>query len=121
MATILSYAPLSLILRIPSPDFDDSETVSQDRIVRKTRGGDLIVFRDPEWTGVSQLKFKFSGMDQGKVNQFLNFIKLTVGLPITLTDYEGNVWTGVILNPDAGIVQPGRQILGCSFEFQGSR
>ncbi len=117
MATVISYG--SITVRLPSPDFDNSEKLDFDRINRKTRGGDLIIFRDEEWTHTQTLSYRFSFMTQSKVNRLLAFLKLTVGLTITLTDFEGFAWSGIITTPTGEVSQPERQGFSAQFDFQG--
>lgn len=118
MATVLSFGATTLIL--PSPDFENVEKLDFDRINRKTRGGDLIVFRDPTWSATTTLVYRFSYMTQTKVDSLLRFMRQTLGLTIALTDFEGFIWSGVILTPAGEVAQPGRQNFTAQFEFQGS-
>lgn len=121
MAIVLSYnhptlGPLSL--RLPSPEFDNSDKLDYARINRKTRGGDLIVFRDESWPKTEILSMKFTGMDQAKVRKLLDFIKLTLGQTIHLVDHNGTGWDGVIITPGGNVAQPGVKDFTAGFDIQ---
>lgn len=122
MATVLNYQSSNglITLTLPSPDFDNTEKLDFDRINRKTRGGDLIVFRDSIWTATKTLVYKFSYIPQVRINQLLQFMRLTMGLTIELIDFEGFVWNGIIMTPSGEVSQPGRENFTAQFEFQGS-
>lgn len=123
MACIFSYAfPDSQILsvRLPSPTFENEEKVEFDRINRKTTGGDLIIFRDPEWTETTTLNLKFIAISEVQKSQMLYFFEVSLGLTITLQDWEGYIWNGFIINPGTDAITPDRTGLTLSIEFQGS-
>ena len=120
MATVLSQASSGLTITLPSPDFNNDEKMEFDRINRRTRGGDLVVFRDPEWTHTITLDLKFSWMTQARVHALLAFLKATLGQVITLTDWESYVWTGMVITPGK-VAQPGPSNFTAAFSFIGTR
>lgn len=117
---LISHSGLGISVLLPSPDFGNTEELNFDRINRRTRGGDLIVYRDPEWTHTITLKLKFSYMTQLKVNAILSFYTATLGKAITLRDWENFSWTGVITSPPK-ISQPGPNNYVAEFQFTGAR
>lgn len=117
MAVTLSYETLSITL--PSPDFEDTTRLEFNRIQRKTRGGDLIVYKDNLWPKNEVLSMRFSYLGQGQVNRLLDFIYQSLGKDITLLDHEGKTWTGMIVTPAANIVENSRNNLTASFDFIG--
>jgi len=115
MPVILTYGTNTL--RLPSPDFDNVHVLDYDKLNQRTRGGDLIVFRDPAWPKNEIYRLKFSGMDQGKVNKLLLFIKSTLGKIIQYQDHEGNIVNGLIITPAGDVSQPGRDHFSAAFDL----
>jgi len=121
MAIVLScnHPTLGTIsIRLPSPEFDNSDKLDYSRINRKTRGGDLIIFRDPTWPRTRILGMKFTGMDQPKVRKLLDFIKSTLGLTVHLVNYDGLEYDGIIITPTGEVTQPGVTDFNAGFDLQ---
>jgi hypothetical protein len=117
----LSYTPLSLSLILRAPEFDNIEKLEFTRINRRTRGHDLIIYRDPIWPKSETLILSFRALTQTTVTSLLSFMKQTIGKDITLIDHEDREWLGIITTPTNEVIQEG---VGCrfnaSFEFQGN-
>lgn len=118
MITLSFSGVKSVTLR--NPDFNNQQNIEISRINRKTTGGDLIIFRNPVWPTTEVLDYKFSFLSQIDVNNLLEFIYQTLGQIVTLVDYEGVIWTGIIITPAAEITQPGRDNHAAHFQFQGT-
>lgn len=118
---VLSYAPLGLSLTLRSPVFDNVQRLEFNRINRRTRGHDLVIFRDPVWPKSEILIMTFTALSQDQVWSLLSFMKQTIGQDITLIDFENTTWTGVITTPTNEVAQEGRDCrFTASFEFQGT-
>lgn len=109
----------SLIVTLRNPDFENSDSISNERILRKTRGGDLTLFRDPTWPKTNILNMKFSFLSEVQTQALLYFLSVTVGQVITLIDFENRAWVGIIITPTGDVMQPGRQNKTAQFQFQG--
>lgn len=130
--TIPAASPVTLIFEaltvvLKSPEFGNVNGISQSRIQMNSRGGDLIIFRDPMWPTTETLKFQFKDLPNYKAKNFLNFIDVSLGQDITLVDYEGVSWTGIITNSQTAATQEGPEFdVACSgfnveIEFQGTK
>lgn len=115
-AVTLTYGTNTITLR--PPEFDNVQSISLDRIARKTRNGDLIIFRDPNWVKNEVFKYSFVYLTQRQVYDLLNFIQLSLGQNVTLVDYEGRIFVGTIINPAAVMAQPGVDNFTVDIEFQ---
>jgi hypothetical protein len=113
----LTYGMTTLQLR--NPEFQNQHVVSNDRINRTTRGGTITVFSDPKWPKQQQLKVQVKGLDNLQVRGFLSFLTESLGQQITLADWEGRTWVGIITTPDAGITRDRGCKNALSFEFEG--
>ena len=102
---------------LPRPLFGDIDSYQQNRINRKTRGGDLTVFRDPQWPVTEKLTFSFDYLDKKLIDEYVLFSYITNGQLIQLVDYRGRIWNGILMNPDAAINQPGRFDRALTVEF----
>lgn len=108
----------SLTLELRNPEFGNKETIQSKRISRNIRGGDLVVFRDNNWSVTNILDFEITVLSQDRITEFLTFIRLTLGQPITLIDYMGRSWTGIIITPTEEAIQSGREFWKIKFQFQ---
>lgn len=117
----LQYGDTVIVL--PSPNFGNSERLSFTRINRKTRGGDLMVFRDQAWPKDDILTYEFDHLSEPIAQSLLRFFAQTLGRDVTLTDHESRKWIGYVLTPGQDVLQPAPKY-GCSkswsasFEFQ---
>ena len=108
----------SITLRAPL--FSDREELFLERISRKTRGGDLKVYRDEQWAKIRTFRYKFDGLDADKVLEMFQFLHLSLGLKVTLVDHEGLTWEGYIVNPQGETAQYVRQCGNTTeFDFEG--
>lgn len=113
----LIYSTTTLILR--NPEFDDKDSNEQLRIQRKSRGGDLIIFRDNAWPKIETLKYTFKLLKQEDAIKLLNFFQISLGKSITLIDHYTRTWTGIISNPTSTVKQETRYNYNIEFDFQG--
>lgn len=113
----LTKDALSLSLR--NPDFGDKETIEIQRINRKTRGGDLVLYRDPTWPKTAIYTWQFSGLKQDDLYHLIEFVKATLGQTITIIDYEGRTLNNcIITTPTEELTQDGVEEFKASFTFQ---
>lgn len=92
---------------VRKPDFDNTEKLQFSRVNRRSRGGDLIIFRDPMWPESIILKMQFSLLGEKEKVNFQTLFRLSLGELVTYNDYIGQTWSGIILNPGDPIVQYG--------------
>jgi hypothetical protein len=94
-------------LTLRGPELGNRERMQFQRINRETRGGTLIVFADPIWPKNDHLVMDFVGLTETETSQVRSFIKTTLGKQVTLRDWEGRRWVGVIVSPDNPVVRDG--------------
>lgn len=122
---ILSQTTMTLTdgvhtLSLPRPLFGNREELQITRIQRSTRGGNLKIFRDAQWPTIRTFRYKFEGLSDTQINDVFTFFGQTLGKEITLTDYEGRVWTGFIVNPQGEAAQFFRVCgMTTEFDFEG--
>lgn len=104
---------------LPKPDFDDTYTYDFTRINRRSRGGDLIISRDPIWPATKSLNLRWSYLSQAQVDVILNFMKVSLGRRCRYLNYDNVEWEGFITNPQAQAQQQGRSNFTINIEFQG--
>ena len=95
----------SKTLTFKNIQYDNKDSVEHTRINRRSRGNNLIVFRDPRWPKTEVLTFKVYNMSEQLANDFLIFLTDSLAQPIEYVDYEGVKWTGFIINPEMEISQ----------------
>jgi hypothetical protein len=105
-----SPLPVKLIggpyaLTFTNVDFGDSDSVEQTRISRRSRGEDVIVYRDPLWPKTEIIKFKLIDLSASQGKAILDFLTVNLAQQIKFSDWLGIRWLGVIINPDATLTQ----------------
>ncbi len=98
-------ASLSVTLR--SPNFGDRDRNQYSRINRESRGGSLTVYRDPKWPSQRTLVMDFSGICDTDVTGIIDFLDATLGVKVGFRDWQGRLWSGIIVTPDAAVVRNG--------------
>lgn len=112
-----TYGTLSVQLR--NPDFGDKEDIEIRRINRKTRGGDLVMYRDPSWPKFVTYDWKWSFLKQSDLYRMLDFMKRSLGQRITVVDYEGRTLSNAIITtPAEQFSQDGREDYKAALKFQ---
>lgn len=101
----------TLVLR--NPQFNDVRQLGFTRIQRETRGGTLVVFADPIWPKATILRYTISALPDKQA--ILDFLQLSLGRVVTLTDHYGREYEGLILNSNTAVTAA---LPGCGYEFQ---
>lgn len=111
------YGDFQFYLR--KPEFDDSYTYDLTRISRRSRGGDLLISRDPIWPSTKTLNIRFTFLSQAEIDTILYFMKITLGKRCLYLNYDNVEWEGFIINPQAVAQQVGRSNQAITIEFEG--
>lgn len=107
------------IIVLRNPELDDRDRLGQTRINRESRGGELQVYRDPSWPLVNTLQGTIVGLKKQDVDDLLSFFEDHLGEEISLNDWHGRYWRGIIINPDEPVVEDTRNRWTVAFEFEG--
>jgi hypothetical protein len=102
-----------------NPELGNTDAISFQRVANKTRGGDLIVFRDPEWPKTEVLSLQWSFSLEADFRRMLNMIRTSIGTLIHYRDHENRLWLGVIQNPETEGTQAGRNSWVIDINFEG--
>lgn len=120
---VLFYYPTGAIcdatdsFTLRTPNFNDRDRNTYNRINRESRGGTLIVFRDPKWPKERTLVMDYSGIKDDQVDSILTFFETTLGKKIGFRDWNGRLWYGIISNPDTPIIRTGKDRNDVSIEI----
>lgn len=104
-----------------NPQMGNGDNISFQRVNRRTRGGDLILFRDVDWPKTEVLTLTFNFSRESEARALINLVRATIGRIIQYRDHENRLWEGVIQNPDAEITQPGRNTFQIQINFEGDQ
>ena len=111
------------VVELRAPELDNIDRIAFNRISRETRGGKLTVFADPNWPQVQTVIVTFIGLTRTEIDDLLAFFTSYVGEEISMQDWEGREWVGVITTPNEAAVQDGKSCVGrgwtITFEFEG--
>lgn len=103
------------------PILGNRNDIAFQRINRRTRGGDLIIYRDTEWPKTETLNLTFDFDRDEVMKAFLVMLRETAGNFIYYRDHENRLWYGLIQNPDAKATQEGRSTYKISIIFEGDQ
>lgn len=114
-----SAAAISRQIILRAPEFGNRDQNAYTRVSRETRGGNLIVYSDPDWPSIRTLACTITGLKSDEVEEYLEFLYATLGRVIELSDWEGRLWSGVMTNPEEPITQDGKDRYTISFQLEG--
>lgn len=109
----------SVVLR--NPEIDNSRRTAFDRVLRETRGGNLIVYRDTDWNVVQTLLFTIVALKRSTLDDLQTFFLNTLGEEITLVDWLGEEWSGVVTRPNETVTEDREGYWTLPFEFEGTK
>ncbi|MCA9072081.1 MAG: hypothetical protein KDA84_24300, partial [Planctomycetaceae bacterium] len=109
----------STVILNRSPNFGDIQRFGGDRIQRESRGGSLSIYADPQWPKVQTLLYTISVVRPDKAAEVLTFLKTYLGLEIGLLTHEGQLWKGIVVNPEEAVVHDRRESYTVGIEFVG--
>lgn len=101
------------------PVFGNGDEIAFQRVNRRSRGGDLILFRDNEWPKTETLNLTFDFLNEADADRLLTLVKDSCGIYLYYRDHENKVWYGFIKNPDTGKTQQGRNSFQVPIIFEG--
>lgn len=119
--TVLTWpynSPL-LTVELRNPNFDNVEQFEFRRINRRTRGGDLDLYRDENWPKVKRLIYSFTYLSETNRADLFKFLQRSLGTEIGILDFESRQWHGLLLTPANAISEPKRNGFSFSLEFEG--
>jgi hypothetical protein len=114
-----SAAAIARQLTIRAPEFGNRDQNAYTRVSRETRGGEIVVYADPDWPDLRTLACTVTGLESAEAEAYLDFLYATLGKTIELCDWEGRLWTGVMTNPEEPITQDGQCKYTISFNLEG--
>lgn len=101
------------------PELDNRDRNAYTRVNHETRGGEIIVYSDPDWPKIRTLAITVVGLTKDKIDELQTFMFNNVGKMIGIDDWEGRLWKGFITNPNEPATQDGKKSWTISFEFEG--
>lgn len=99
-------------LVLPAPEYNNTHSLALTRIQRESRDRTQQIYIDPMWPRIESFDWVIKNLSTAQRDAYLSFIESTLGLPVTLIDYEGITWTVLIVEPQKPITQKGP---GCQF------
>ncbi len=105
-------------LTLPAPDFENHEKYSFTRVNQRTRGGDLIVYRQDYWPKSKTLSMQFSRLNRLQRDAVFAFVQLTLGQLMTIVTQENVVYQGVIVTPEVEMKESLRDQSVVTIDFE---
>lgn len=119
LKTKFTYGAKDYVFR--RPILGNSDNIAFQRVSRRTRGGDLIVYRDNDWPKTETLNLTFDFDTDAEMKRMLAMIRETAGFFIYYRDHENRLWFGLIQNPDTKASQVGRFSYTINIVFEGDQ
>lgn len=106
MSLVLAYPPVGTAdtVTLPSPEYGDTHRLDTNAIVRSTRGGETIAFKDSDWPDFETFVYKFRRVHLDVVNDLRTFLEDYAAEEISITDHLSNSRNGYILTPANDII-----------------
>lgn len=101
------------------PILGNTDQIAFQRVNRRSRGGDLIMFRDSEWPKTETLSLVFDFLTESDADRLVTLVKDSCGILMLYTDHENKTWQGFITNPDTTKTQQGRTSFHVPITFEG--
>ncbi len=98
------------ILTLRGPELGNQNNLNFQRINRETRGGTLTIYADPIWPKMETMILEFYGLSEINSQDALTFVATSLGKIVRVRDWEGQLWSGVIISNNP-IIRNGK---GCS-------
>ena len=102
-----------------APNLGNKDRLGFNRVLRKTRGGTLIVYADPIWPKTQRLVLNFSSLLRTEAQELLSFFENHLGQEVGLLDWEQRYWRGIIMTPESPVIEDTRGRCSANFEFEG--
>ena len=106
---------------VKAPSFSNKDAFSPHRTVNESRGGTLVITSQPEWPEVEVLTMDFSVLKKQEGLDLQDFLSDNLGKTITLTDWEGRAWTGIVTDTNTPLTEVGTDNFSIGFEFEGTK
>lgn len=101
----------TLTVNLPSPEFDDSYDRKYRRIVRESRGKELLLFPKLGYTYLNRYdsySYHFTFLSELLKQQLITFLDTAIGQVVTVTDYNSDTYQGLITTPSTEIINSAR-------------
>lgn len=89
---------------LPNPEFGDTDDVDFNQTINRNRSGEPMIVYDGTRPILNTSTYLFTRLTSSKKSELRAFLISKAGLEITLTDHEGVVKTGVIVDPRISVI-----------------
>lgn len=89
---------------LPSPEQGDNRVIEYNTLKRRTRAGAIKGLRDTSWPIIEIFTYNFRTIIKSVIADFRDFLTISAGLEIEITDHLSVVRTGVILTPEPEVI-----------------
>lgn len=118
ISPVFTLSKNSDVLELRLPKFGDKDKYEATRVKRNTRGGTLIIYRDPRWPEQEILSVEFEYLSSTQVTDLLTFMHAHLGQKVHIKDQYSREFDGFIITPEAEVTQPKRIGYSAKFDFQ---
>lgn len=108
----------AMMLTLPAPDFQNHERAQYSRVNRRTRGGDLMIFRESYWPKSRTFSMQWSHLTAEQRETLRIFVMTNLGKVMTLFDHENRSFQVIITTPENEVREDKRDAHTATLDFE---
>ena len=108
------------VLSLRRPDFGNQLTVDTQTNVGRLRGGALRVVRGEFWPSLKIITMNYSVLTKTERDTLATFLTTYQGQEINFRDWEGILWTGVIVSEEVPLIAEARGCIGDDAQYSAA-
>lgn len=121
VAHVLSIRYGTITITLRNAEFGNVERIEQNKIIRRSRGNDLIVYRDTMWPQWDTLVMTIMNLNDTQREQLLYLMNLSLGQIVEIFDHENVGFHAFCTSPAAQLSEQMQSRHMIQLEFQGVR
>jgi hypothetical protein len=80
-----------------NPNLGDSIITDNRMVVRRNIENVVKTIHPSQWPSINTFRIEIEGLSEAKKDEIIQFLRDNIGQEITLIDYNGVEWTGVVV------------------------
>ena len=114
------YSASTHTVTLRNPEFGNKQTQDMSSVIRMTRGGEQITFRDSTWPTIVYLDVSFTRVTRAQRDDFIALLVAAAGDQIKLEDWENRTWKGHIASEPNEVLEMLNNEYELRFKFEGA-
>lgn len=99
------YTSPTIIVNLRNPNFDNVHRQDMNSVVRRTRGGKQVNFREATWLKFDYLQLQFEGLSRAQADSLIELLEVSAADELKLIDWENRTWKGFIISDPNEVIE----------------